>query len=213
MIDQCRPPSLVLGVKNPAIVARDEKARSRWEAKNREFDRLNAQPHLATIAHLKVMRSLSFVQSALSQTERNQRFRNMYSYQDEILDLAPADSEMLIASFKLSSPIFIEQKERSLKDRVKIGDSEKPLRQHVLELISKHERRHEAAAELWPHFICLLREQGCQPKELMDAKRRIIGVEYDFDRSKNKRSFAGEPIRRMSFRTFRNLVSELRRSR
>lgn len=213
MISQNRSPTLVLGVKNPAIVALNEKARLRWDEKSREFVRLNAQSHLAVIAHSKIVQSLSFAQSALSQIERDQRFRDMRSYQDEILDLAPAEFEVLIDRFKLSSRLFIRQKKGSSKDRVKIGDSEKPLKQLILELVSKPERRHETAAELLPHFICLLGDQGCNPKELRDAKGRIIGVEYDFPRSKKKQNAAGEPIRTMMVSTFRNLVSKLRHSR
>jgi hypothetical protein len=212
MIDHSRNATLILGLKNPAIVARNEKNRARWELRNKEFRRLNDQLPLATIAYGNVKRSLACVQSASSQFERDDRFRNMYDYQDEVLELALADRELVLKDFKKSSLVFKAQKKRSENARVKVGDTERPLREHILELISKHERGGETASQLWPHFINLLSELGCDPKELSNSKGRLQ-VEYDFPRSKRKRNSDGEPIKAMTFGRFQNLVSELRKSR
>jgi hypothetical protein len=155
------------------------------------------------------MRSLSFVQSASSKAERD-RFRNMSNLQDEVLALAPADGELVVNDFKQFSPIFKAQKSRSKAGRVKLGDSEVSLRDNLKTMISKNEHRDQTPLELWSHFISLLRDLGCDPKEFTDSKKRPIRIEYDFPRSKKKRNFDGEPIRTMTIGRFRNLVSKLR---
>jgi hypothetical protein len=212
MFNHLCSPTVILGAENPEIVARNQKSRERWEAITKEYKRLNDQPHIALIAYGRVMRSLSFVQSASSKAERDDRFRNMSGYHDEVLELAPADGELVFNGFKQFSPIFKAQKKRSLKGRVKVGDNEQPLSEQILALISNPDLAGETASKLWPHFICLLRENGCCPKEFTDVKGRLA-IEYDFPNSKKKRNSDGEPIRIMTIGRFRNLVSRLRKSR
>jgi hypothetical protein len=91
MPNQFLDPTVILGVENPELVARNRSNRERREARAKKFEPLNDQSHIAQIATAKVMKSLSLVQSALSQAARDDRFRNMPDYQDEVLELAPAD--------------------------------------------------------------------------------------------------------------------------
>jgi transcriptional regulator of nitric oxide reductase len=212
MPNELLDPTVILGIENPELVARNRSNRERREARAKKFEQLNDQSHIVQIATAKVMKSLLLVQSALSQAARDDRFRNMSDYQDEALELAPADGELVFNGFKQFSPIFKAQKKRSLKGRVKVGDNEQTLREQILELISKPDRAGETASELWPHFISLLGENGCYPKDFTDAKGRLA-IEYDFPRSKKKRNSDGEPIRTMTIGRFRNLVSRLRKSR
>jgi hypothetical protein len=204
MIDQYRTPTLILGVKNPALVARNEKNRALWESINKEFRRLNDQPHIAHIATAKVMKSLAFVQLASSQAERDDRFRNMSNYQDEVLDLAPADGELIINDFKQSSLLFKAQKRRSKARRVKIGDSELSLRENIKIMISKSQHRDETPWELWPHLYAMFAELGCSPKEILASKRRSVKITYDYPRGKKLR-------RSITFGRFSGLVTEIRR--
>jgi hypothetical protein len=205
-------PRLILGIINLEIAALNERNRIRREEKRLQFRALLDQEHIAQIAENKQLRSISKLQLASSPTALFYSFHNILPYEQEVLDLAEADSDLVWERRKISSAIFQAQKDRAGKLRVKFGDSEQPLRTHVLELISQRERRQETVLELWPHFICRLRELGCDPKEYPESNRRPTKVEYDFPRSKNKRNSEGDPVRTISFRTFQNLVSELRKN-
>lgn len=212
MIGNRSAPRLLLGVDNSAIRALNKKNRARRQLENSEFRRLNAIDCLASVAHQRVMHSLLLVQAAPSEAERADRFRTMRNYSDELLDLTSIEKHLGIKPLK--PPGNGAQKTRSQKDRARIGDGdeERPVKQHIRELLAKPERRDDTALELWPHWICRLGEVGCEPREFTDARGRPA-LEYDFPRSKKKRNADGEPIRTMTLRRFQNIVSALRRSR
>jgi hypothetical protein len=205
-------PRLVLGFENQAIKAVNERNRARRTLENRECERLNAIPCLATFAHERVMQSVLLVQSAPSEALRADRFRTMRNYPIELLDLTGLEKTL---RRQLKPPVSRAHKTGLQNERAMIGERDAdhaPVKEHIRILLAKPERRDDTAAELWPHWICRLRELGCEPVELTDERGRPF-LEYDFPRARNKRNTDGQPIRTMTFRRFQNIVSALRRSR
>lgn len=89
------------------------------------------------------------------------------------------------------------QQQRATRPRVKIGDQAEPLHQIIRRLVGKPELRALKAKSIWPHFFAELRSIGCDPVEAADESK----ITYDF----------GVGRRQMTFKTFRNLVAEIRR--
>ncbi|WP_456701946.1 hypothetical protein [Bradyrhizobium sp. USDA 4449] len=91
------------------------------------------------------------------------------------------------------------QRKRATRPRVKVGDRAEPLRKIIEGLVSKPELRGLSAKEIWPHFSAQLRDIGCDPIESADGSK----LSYEF----------GTGRRRMTFKTFRNAIATIRRSR
>jgi hypothetical protein len=205
--DQNQIPTLILGAENPAIVALNKINRERWDARRKQMILLNAQFPVAILTYDRISRSVAFVQSAASPAEQIQRLRGMRGYYEETTEAA-ADVRLVLEAYK--QHLSHGQKGRAKFKRAKVGDSQIPIRDLVAKLIANQELREEKPAELWPHWISLLQEEGCSPKQKLDSKGRPW-IEYDFFDSKNKRNTAGEGIRTMRFLTFANIVYDLRK--
>jgi hypothetical protein len=206
MTDEPRTSTPTSGLANPTIVAFNRRTRERRNKETAEFKRLNGQFGLAAIAHAKVVKSLSFLQSALTVAEFADGFRRMTSYQNEILELAPVDEELVIRRFKQSSPLHNAQTGRAELRRVKLGDSDLPLRDHIDVMVSKPEHLGKTPWELWPHLWALLDELGCNPKEISGRSRRSQKITYDFPGGRMR------PFRSITFGQFCRVVSEIKRN-
>jgi hypothetical protein len=206
MTGEQRTSTTILGVANPTIIAFNRRNRERRKKETAEFKRLNSQFGLAAVAHARVLKSLSFVQSAQTLAAFADRFRNMPSYQNEMAELAPADEELIIQQFKQSSPLHTAQRRRSELGRVKLGDSNLPLRDHIKLMFSRPEHLGKTPWELWPHLWALLDELGCDPKEISGRNRRTQKITYDFPTGRK------QGFRSITFGQFSRIISDIRRT-
>jgi hypothetical protein len=92
------------------------------------------------------------------------------------------------------------QKKRAIRPRVRVGDYNEPLRGIIETLISKRDHKDLSARELWPLFQATLDNSGADPKEAI-SESGSPACSYN----------TGDGRRRISFRSFANLVSKLRR--
>ncbi|MBB4258790.1 MULTISPECIES: hypothetical protein [unclassified Bradyrhizobium] len=100
------------------------------------------------------------------------------------------------SEFDLGS-LLEAQRKRAARRRTRVGDQAVPLRQIIERLVFKPELRELSAREIWPHFFSELRDQGCDPSESVDRS----SLSYEF----------GTGRRKMTFKTFRNAIAEIRR--
>ena len=95
------------------------------------------------------------------------------------------------------------QKKRATQPRVAKGDRGETLHQIIQALVSRAEYGDLRAKHLWPHFRSALEEHGLDPKDKAAAGSdpRKSSYTYDFR----------DGQRQISFGSFANLVSKLRK--
>jgi hypothetical protein len=192
---------------DPAITQFNNNSRKRNNARAAIFERLIAQPHIASVAATLWQSHFTQLSLATTDSERIRRLKESPSLKAIVLDLSAVDKRLVI---KENTEQTSKRNRSSAKsERFRIGDNETTLKQTLREILKDPENRGATPSTLLPLLFARFKGNGCAPKYLSDyQKQEPIGISYDYE--KNVKGNRLTVRRTIKIRTLQNYLTELR---
>jgi hypothetical protein len=187
------------GQGDPRLAAINEGNRTHYREQQIKLKPLYAKRHILTSAYRRILDATLLLQIANAPELGLERLRCTRSFEQEVFEISDI----------LSNSSFAKaQGRRASGFRVKIGPDRTPVRNVIQDLIFRPEYRAMPASELWPHIFSEFKTLECEPKLIRREPRNMRTETIWF---KYFKLGAAQPTsKKMSFRRFENLISELR---
>jgi hypothetical protein len=198
---------------NPDLVAFNARNRERNAAQSVKIAELMQDETVADFVVKRVNSDILRLSALTTDHDRLTALKTQDSFGTIVLSLEPLWSKF-VSQRAGSNKLVASQSERAKKQRILLGADRLPLKQHIRRLISKPERRYESPQELWPHLLALFDVLEIEPQAFDTNKNpEKWFIEYQYGTPDALASANEEPPkRRMTYRNFRRIVSDLRRA-